>query len=136
MEKPSTKLLLFGSTFLRYFLAVFCAFLSPYVLILILTAIKLDRISPNAISVIEGFVWVFLPSFILPRQSRVSCAVFLLIFGMFYYSICVFDYERPVLLQIPELLKRFPSLSLLSGGLMAVGIHNFLAWQKKHRRKP
>jgi hypothetical protein len=136
MEKLPSKLSLFGSTFLRYFLAVLCAFLTPYILILILPAIKLDRISLNAISVIEGFVWVFLPSFILPRKSRVSCAVFLFIFGMFYYSICVFDYERPVLLQIPELLNRTQSVSLLSGGLIAVGIHCYWARQKKHERKP
>jgi len=74
-----------------------------------------------------------LPSFVLPRQSRVVGAIFLLLLGIFYTGTITIVYWEPLL---PQIRRQLPLLLLFVGGLIAIGIHYFLARQKKYDRKP
>ncbi|MGI8965910.1 MAG: hypothetical protein ACR2H1_07465, partial [Limisphaerales bacterium] len=66
-----------------------------------------------------GFVGVFVPTFILPRSSRVFCAIFLLFLGISYYRLVVGHWRLPDI------------FSLLLGGLIAIIIHYFCSRPKK-----
>jgi hypothetical protein len=130
MKKRSSSWIIL--TFLRYLLAVFLAFMVS-LLVVVLLLLPFPGLKNPMIALI-GFVGVFLPSFVLPRQSRVVGAIFLLLFGIFYYCTCVIIYWEPLLPQIRK--QMLPLLLLFAGGLIASGIHYFLARQKKHNCKP
>ena len=118
-------------TFLRYLLAVFLAFVvSVFVVFFLLLPFPGLR---NPMIILVGFGGVFLPSFVLPRQSRVAGAIFLLFLGIFYAGTITVVYWEPLL---PQIRRQLPLLLLLVGGLIAIGIHYFLVWQKKNDHKP
>jgi hypothetical protein len=134
MKNILAKLLLFGLTFLMYLAAVLCAlFLSFFILPGILFIIGLPY---YLIIATVCFIVVFLPSFILPRQSRVGCAIFLALLIPYCNSI-VWNWDLSLVPPIPKTLKAaFYLLSPFFGGLIAIGVHYFLARQKKHDGKP
>src|SRR5271168_2272706 len=129
MKKPSSRWIVL--TFLRYLLAVFLAF-AVSMLVVVLLLLPFPGLKNPVIALI-GFVGVFLPSFVLPRQSRVVGAIFLLLLGIFYTSTITIVYWEPLLPQIRK--QMLPLLLLFAGGLIASGIHYFLARQKKHKSK-
>jgi hypothetical protein len=134
MKNILAKLLLFGLTFLMYLTAVLCAlFLSFFILPGSLMIVGLPF---NLIFVTIGFIGVFLPSFILPRQSRVGCAIFLTLLISYCNSIA-YTWDLSLVPPMPKTLKTaFYLLSPFFGGLIAIGVHYFLARQKKHDGKP
>jgi hypothetical protein len=89
---------------------------------------------------LQGFIAVFLPSFILPRQSRIVCAVFLLFFeiGVYIWIIEVMraGYVDSFWQEVEYLLRTPGLLPLLFGGLIAIAIHCYLARTKKSGSKP
>jgi hypothetical protein len=133
MKKFSAKLLLFGLTFLMYLAAVLCVFFSY---IILPGSFMIVGLPFNLIFLTIGFIGVFLPSFILPRQSRVGCAIFLTLLISYCNSIA-YTWDLSLVPPIPKTLTAaFYLLSPFFGGLIAIGIHYFLARQKKHDRKP
>ena len=135
MKKLFNKLSLVGSAFLRYGLAVFYAFLLSALIYLCCFIVAPDFLLSPVKYLVQGFVAVFLPSFILPRQSRIACAVLLLFFEI---GVCIWIIEDmragyvDSLWQEAEYLLRTPGpLPLLFGGLIAIAIHYYLAQMKK-----
>ncbi|MGH7942453.1 MAG: hypothetical protein ACREFR_15405 [Limisphaerales bacterium] len=133
MKKTLTNI---GSAFLRYGLAAFYAFLINIVLWFVALAIP-GAGFPHTLLILGGFAAVFLPSFILQRQSRIGCAIFLFFVEMGIYvwtvGVMVADYED--WMEIPKLLTMPWSLTLVVSGLLAVLIHYFLARQKERETK-
>jgi hypothetical protein len=129
MKKPSSSLIVL--IFLRYLLAVFLAFVVS-VLVVVFLLLPFPGLQ-NPMIMLVGFVGVFLPSFVLPRQSRVVGAILLLLLGTFYTGTITIVYWEPLL---PQIRRQLPLLLLLVGGLIAIGIHYFLARQKKNDHKP
>jgi len=115
----------FVLTFVRYLLAVVLAY-AVSMLFAFLLLLRFPNLKNPTIALI-GFAGVFLPSFILPRQSRVAGAIFLLLLGIFYTSTLTVVYWEPLL---PQIRRQLPLLLLLAGGLIAIGFHYFSTRQK------
>jgi hypothetical protein len=137
----------FGSASLRYGLAAFCAYLLSMIIANSWIFPSSDM-SMYSMIVVMGFASIFLPSFIVPRQSRVACAIFLLLFlvllencYLYIFSVSGSDnyeagYDRRSFLQVfLTLLIGSLSLSFISGGLIAMGIHYFLVRHKKRDKQ-
>lgn len=111
-------------SFIRYALAILFAYaLSISIIYLWLRVFLSISYSIYFMTVIVGFLGVFFPTFILPRQSRVACAVFLLLLGVLYYCTLVASYESPLLKEISKLLTKPQLFLLLFGGLIAIWLH-------------
>ena len=132
---------LFGVNFFRYVSAVYFAFsLTLFVVALWLIFMKFQ--SPVAFGFMDGvagFIAVCVASYVLPRQSRITCSVFLLVLGL-AFNLFVLQYGSVIYdkpwLKLPYSLVRHETIAVVSGGLLAVMFHCLFSRQKKSESNP
>lgn len=128
-------------SFLRYVSAVYFAF-SLTLLVVSLWLIFMKFKAPVAFGFMDGvagFIAVFVASYILPRQSRITCSIFLLVLGL-AFDLFVLQYGGVIYdkswLKLPYSLTRHETLGIVSGGFLAVVLHCLFSRQKKSERNP
>ena len=128
-------------SFLRYVSAVYFAFsLALFVVVLWLIFMKFKApVSFGFMDGVAGFIAVFVASYVLPRQSRITCSIFLLVLGtainlfVLQYGGVIYDKDW---LKLPYSLLRHETLGIVSGGLLAVILHCLFSRQKKSESNP
>jgi hypothetical protein len=137
----ASKASVFGGSFLRYVSAVYFAFsLTLFVVALWLIFMKFKApVAFGFMDGVAGFVAVFVASYVLPRQSRITCSIFLLALGV-AFNLFILQFGGMIYgkdwLEFPYSLLRHETLGVVCGGVIGVVLHCLFSRQKKSESNP